>query len=78
VHLLVCGLDGYKNARHNDKKITSVERENVCIAGKIVYIYTVAKKERIFSHNFNFFIFNIKNYVNTKTTRNKCSFDYLR
>ena len=28
--------------------------------------YTVAQKERIFSNNCNFFIFNIKNYVNTK------------
>jgi len=38
---------------------------------------TVAQKERIFSNNCNFFIFNIENYVNTKTTCNKYSFDYL-
>jgi len=35
------------------------------------------KKNAFFLNNCNFFIFNIKNYVNTKTTCNKCSFDYL-
>ena len=40
-------------------------------------LYTVTQKERIFSNNSSFFIFNIKNYVNTKTTCNECSFDYL-
>ena len=35
------------------------------------------KKNACFSNNCNFFIFNIKNYVNTETTCNKCSFDYL-
>ena len=34
----------------------------------------MSQKERIFSNNCNFFILNIKNYVNTKTT---CNFDYL-
>jgi len=38
-------------------------------------IYSVAQKEHIFSNNCNFF--NIKNYVNTKISCNKCSFDYL-
>jgi len=43
-----------------------------------VYMYTQwRKKNEFFSNNCNFFIFNIKNYVNTKTTCNKCSFDYL-
>jgi len=39
----------------------------------------VAQKERIFfSNNCTFFYFQYKkNYVNTKTTCNKCSFDYL-
>jgi len=41
------------------------------------YIYTVAQKERIFSNNCNFFYFQYKKIVNTKTTCNKCSFDYL-
>ena len=35
------------------------------------------KNAFFFSNNCNLFIFNIKNYVNTKTTCNKCSFDYL-
>jgi len=35
------------------------------------------KKNAFFSNNCNFFIFSIKNYVNTKTTCNKCSFVYL-
>ena len=37
----------------------------------------MAQKERMISNNCNFFIFNIKNYVNTKITCIKCSFDYL-
>jgi len=37
----------------------------------------VAQKERIFSNNCNLFIYNIKNYFNTITTCNECSFDYL-
>ena len=41
-------------------------------------LYTVTQKERIFSNNCNFFKFSMyKKYVNTKTTCNKCSFDYL-
>jgi len=39
--------------------------------------YSGAKRKHYFSNNCNFYIFNIKNYVNTKITRNKCSFDYL-
>ena len=41
--------------------------------------YTVAQKERIFFFQIivTVFIFNIKNYINTKTTCNKCSFDYV-
>jgi len=41
--------------------------------------YTQWRKENafFFANNCNFFIFNIKNYVNTKTTCNKRSFDYL-
>jgi len=41
------------------------------------YLYTVAQKERIFQIIVTFFISILKNYVNTKTTCNKCSFDYL-
>ena len=38
----------------------------------------MAQKEHFFSNNCNFFYFQFKkNYVNTKTTCNKCSFDYL-
>ena len=42
-------------------------------------LYRVAQKERVFFQIFvTLFIFNIKkNYVNTKTTCNKFSFDYL-
>jgi len=42
-------------------------------------LYTVAQKEGIFfSNNCNFLNFQYKrNYVNAKTTCNKCSFDYL-
>ena len=36
------------------------------------------KKNACFSNNCNFVYFQYKkNYVNTKTTCNKCSFDYL-
>ena len=36
------------------------------------------KKNAFFQIIVTLFIFNIKNYVNAKTTCNKCSFDYLR
>ena len=36
-----------------------------------------AKRTHFFQIIVNFFIFNIKKYVNTTTTCNKCSFDYL-
>ena len=36
-----------------------------------------AKRTHVFKIIVTLFIFNIKNYVNTKTTCNKCSFDYL-
>jgi len=36
-----------------------------------------AKRTHVFQIIVTLFIFNIKNYVNTKTTCNKCSFDYL-
>ena len=36
-----------------------------------------AKRTHIFQIIVTLFIFNIKNYVSTKTTCNKCSFDYL-
>jgi len=36
-----------------------------------------AKRTHVFQIIVTLFIFNIKNYVNTKTTRNKWSFDYL-
>jgi len=41
--------------------------------------YTQWRKKNAFFFQIivTFFIFNIKNYVNTKTTCNKCSFDYL-
>ena len=45
---------------------------------RVHFIYTQwRKKKAFFSDNCNFFIFNIKKYVNTKTTCNKCSFNYL-
>jgi len=40
-------------------------------------IYRVAQKTHVFQIIVTLFIFNVKNYVNTKTTCNKCSFDYL-
>ena len=36
-----------------------------------------AKRTHVFQIIVTLFIFNIKNYVNTKTTCNKCSFGYL-
>ena len=44
----------------------------------LISLHTVAQKGRIFSNNCNFFYFQYKkNYDNTKTNCNKCSFDYL-
>jgi len=40
-------------------------------------VYTVAEKNAFFQIIVTSFIFNIKNYVYTKITYNKCSFDYL-
>ena len=52
-------------------KPTNVHRWNV-------FQYTQwRKKNAFFQIIVTFFIFNIKNYVNTKTNCNKCSFDYL-
>jgi len=42
-----------------------------------IYIQGGAKRTHVFQIIVTLFIFNIKNYVNTKTTCNKCSFDYL-
>ena len=36
-----------------------------------------AKRTHVFQIIVTLFIFNIKNYVDTRTTCNKCSFDYL-
>ena len=41
-------------------------------------LYSGAKRTHFFQIIVTLFIFNIKNYVNTKTACNKCSFDYLR
>ena len=40
-------------------------------------IHSGAKRTHFFQIIVTFFIFSIKKYVNTKTTCNKCSFDYL-
>jgi len=51
------------------------------IINMYIILYTCtqwSKKNAFFSNNSNFFYFQYKkNYVNTKTTCNKCSFDYL-
>ena len=44
---------------------------------KGVYYTQWRKKNAFFQIIVTFFIFNIKNYVHTKKTCNKCSFDYL-
>jgi len=42
-----------------------------------LYIQGGEKSTHVFQIIVTLFIFNIKNYVNTKSTYNKCSFEYL-
>ena len=62
----------------------SVNAANVAVSNVRVFYYVTimliqggAKRMHVFQIIVTLFIFNIKNYVNTKTTCNKCSFDYL-
>jgi len=61
----------------NTVKIIEAQQAKMCNIYKKGANKLRRKRTHFFSNNCNFFVFNIKNYVNTKTACNKCSFDYL-